>query len=185
MPEQEDKLFMGVFTDEDHCLDATKACREAGMNFYDVYAPYAVHGLDRAMGLPFSKITWVTFSCGLLGMTIALSGMWYISAYDWPLNIGGKPALPFPAMIPVTFELTVLIGGLCTMLALFVFCFLYPGKHARMFHPRQTDDRFVIVLEQDEDFDAAKAKEIFTANHAEEMKEVDADYDVNREEDAV
>ncbi len=185
MADEQEKLVMGVFADEEHCLEATKACREAGFTFFDVFAPYAVHGLDRAMGLPFSKITWVTFSCGLLGMSIALSGMWYISAFDWPLNIGGKPPLPLPAMIPITFELTVLIGGLCTMLGLFVFCFLFPGKHARMFHARQTDDRFVIVLEEDEDFNEAKAREIFSANHVEEMKQVDADYDVNREEDAV
>jgi hypothetical protein len=71
------------------------------------------------------------------------------------------------------------------MLGLFVFCFLYPGKHARIFHARQTDDRFVIVLKEDEDFNEAKAREIFSANHVEEMKQVDADHDVNREEDAV
>ncbi len=184
MPEEhENPLFMGVFTDDDDCLAATKACRDAGFTFHDVIAPYAVHGLDRAMGLPFSKITWVTFCCGLLGMSIALSGMWYISAYDWPLNIGGKPPLPLPAMIPITFELTVLIGGLCTMLGLFAFCFLFPGKRARIYHERQTDDRFVIVLEMDEDFNEEKAREIFSAANAEETRQVDADFDLNRPEE--
>ena len=177
----DEQLFMGVFTDEDHVLEAAKACRAAGFHFQDVYAPYAVHGLDRAMGLPFSKITWVTFLCGLMGASIALGGMGYISGWDWPLNVSGKPVIPLPAMIPITFELTILIGGLCTMVGLFVFCFLFPGKHARLFHPRQTDDRFVIVLYADEDFSRAKAEEIFKANHAEDMRLVDQDYDCNAE----
>lgn len=179
MPEERDDLFMGVFTEEDDTLAATKACREAGLTFHDVYAPYAVHGLDRAMGLPFSKITWVTFLCGLMGTTIAISGMTYVSAWDWPLNIGGKSPFPFPAFVPIMFELTILIGGLCTMLALFAFCRIFPGKKPRLFHPRVTDDRFVIVLECDEDFSEEKAREIFKAHNAEEIKQVAFDYAVS------
>jgi hypothetical protein len=181
MSDPQDKLFFGVFTDDDDCIEATKACREAGFTFFDVFAPYAVHGLDRAMGLPFSKVTWVTFLFGLWGLTVAITGMWYISAFDWPVNIGGKPPLPFPAMIPIAFEVTVLHAGIFTMLGLFAFCFLYPGKRARLFHARQTDDRFVIVLREDEDFNEVKAREIFSAHNAEEVREVDADYDVTRE----
>lgn len=175
--DERDNLFLGVFTHEDDTLDATKACRDADFNFYDVFSPYAVHGLDRAMGLPFSKITWVTFMCGAMGTLIAFFGMSYISAWDWPLNIGGKAAFPFPAMIPIMFELTVLIGGVSTMLGLFALCRLFPGKKARLFHPRITDDRFVIAIEVDEDFDEAKCREIFTKYNAEEMKEVDPDYE--------
>jgi hypothetical protein len=177
MPEeQDDRLYLGVFADQDDVLRATRACREADFTFEDVYAPYAVHGLDRAMGLPFSKITWVTFLCGALGGLFAFGGMAYIAWWDWPMNIGGKPSLPVPAMIPITFEVTVLVGGLCTMLALFLFCRLYPGKRARLMHPRVTDDRFVIALVQDEDFDPVRAREIFEKNNVEEIKDVDAEY---------
>jgi hypothetical protein len=180
MPEStEDRLYLGVFTDQDDVLRATRSCRDEDFTFEDVYSPYAVHGLDRAMGLPFSKITWVTFLCGAMGGASAFAGMAYISWWDWPLNIGGKPELPVPAMIPITFEVTVLVGGLCTMLALFVFCRLFPGKHARLMHPKVTDDRFVIALVQDEDFDLDRAKEIFRQNNVEEILDVDADYDAS------
>ena len=172
-----DNLFMGVFTDEDDVLEATRKCRDADFNFYDVFSPYAVHGLDRAMGLPFSKITWVTFMAGLMGTTIAFAGMTYVSWWDWPVNIGGKEPLPLPAFVPIMFELTVLIGGVTTMLALFALCRIFPGKRARLFHPRVTDDRFVIAIEVDEDFDEAKCREIFGAHNVEEMKEVPHDYD--------
>lgn len=174
-------LFCGVFADEDDTLEATKACREAGFEFYDVYTPYAVHGLDRAMGLPFSKVTWVTFCFGALGTTIALSGMSYAAWWDWPLNVGGKEALPFPAFIPITFELTVLIGGVCTMLGMFAMCLLFPGKKAKLLHKGQTDDKFVIALKKTETFDEKKAREIFGAHHVEEMAHRDSSYDANEE----
>jgi hypothetical protein len=177
MADQRPDLFLGVFGDQEHTLEATKACREAGFTFHDVFAPYAVHGLDRAMGLPFSKITWVTFLCGAMGCIIAIAGMAYVSAWDWRLNIGGKEPFPFPAFVPVMFELTVLIGGICTMLGLFAMCRIFPGKKARLFHPRVTDDRFVIAIEMDEDFNESRCREIFAAHHAEEVKQVGPDYD--------
>lgn len=174
-------LFVGVFADEDDTLHAVTECREAGLEFHDVYTPFAIHGMDRAMGLPFSKVTWVTFCCGLLGTTIAFSGMWYATTWDWPLNVGGKPTLPFPAFVPIMFELTVLIGGICTFLGMVAFCMLYPGKKAKLLHRAQTDDRFVVALKAGEGFDEKKARAIFEKHHAEEVAHRDTSYDANAE----
>lgn len=176
-----DKLFLGVFEDQSDVLGATAACRDAGFTFMDVFTPYAVHGLERAMGLPHSKITWVTFLCGAMGATIGILGMGYVSWWDWPVNIGGKAPFPFPAFVPIMFELTVLVGGLCTMLGLFAFCRIFPGKQARLLHPRVTDDRFVIALWVDEHFTENQAREIFQKHNAEEIKEVDRDYSAEPE----
>jgi hypothetical protein len=114
-----------------------------------------------------------------MGTSIGLGGMAYISGWDWALNIGGKAAIPLPAMIPITFELTVLIGGVCTFLGLLAFCRLFPGQKTRLLHTRVTDDRFVIALECDEDFNEAKAREIFASNNAEEVKRVPHNYNAN------
>lgn len=176
-----DSYFLGVFKEQDDVLGATEKCRDAGFSFHDVFTPYAVHGLERAMGLPQSKITWVTFLCGAMGATIGILGMGYVTWWDWPLNIGGKSPFPFPAFVPVMFELTVLIGGLCTMLALFALCRIFPGKATRLWHPRVTDDRFVVVLRCDDKFHENQARDIFEKHNAEEMKEVDLDYSVEPE----
>ena len=45
------RVLIGVFEDEDHLIKATSAAREANLEIVDVFAPYAVHGIDRAMGL--------------------------------------------------------------------------------------------------------------------------------------
>lgn len=152
------KFFVGVFTNEHDVLDATTACREAGFAFHDVFLPYAVHGMEDAMGIKRSWLTWVTFLAGAAGTTIALAGQWYVSAYDWPLNIGGKDPFALPAFIPIAFELTVLIGGLSTVAALFAVCKLFPGKDVKPIVDGVTDDKFAIVLERTGNFDEARAR---------------------------
>lgn len=169
------KLYVGVFTNEDDLLDATAACRDAGMTFHDVYIPYAIHGMEAAMGIKRSWLTWVTFLAGAAGATIAVAGQGWVSAIDWPLNIGGKDPFSLPAFIPITFELTVLIGGLTTVAAMFVACKLKPGKDVKPIVEGVTDDKFAIALERGADFDEARAKSIFQSHRAEKIVEVSGD----------
>ena len=37
---------------------------------------------------------------------------YYSAVYDYPLNIGGRPLNSWPSFVIVTFELTILFGGL-------------------------------------------------------------------------
>jgi hypothetical protein len=138
-------VLIGYFDDEAKILDATRAARNAGYPVHDVYTPYAVHGLDEAMGLKSSRLTYVCFMAGLLGCSLALSVELYTSVVSWPLNVGGKPFNSLPAFIPVAFELTVLFAGHLTVLAFLGRSKLFPGSR-RLTLPRVTDDRFALVL---------------------------------------
>lgn len=138
-------VLIGYFDSEEKILTATRAAREAGYDIHDVYTPYAVHGLDEAMGLPRSRLTWVTFLAGLTGLTGALALQYYTSVVSWPINVGGKPFNSLPAFIPVTFELTVLLAGLSTVAAFLVRARLYPGQK-RVALPGVTNDRFALAL---------------------------------------
>lgn len=139
-------FLIGYFDSEEKILAATRAAREAGYRIHDVYTPYAVHGMDDAMGLRHSRLTWVTFLAGLTGGTAAILFQLYTSVVSWPINVGGKPFNSFPAFIPVTFELTILCGGLATVAAFLVRCKLFPGQK-RVALPRVTDDRFALALD--------------------------------------
>jgi hypothetical protein len=151
-------------------LDATRAARDAGMVIEDVYAPYAIHGIDQAMGLPQSRLTWVCFSAGLAGMLLMLLFLWWMTVVAWPLNVGGKPLFSLPAYIPIVFEFTVLSAGLSTVAALFVATRLWPGKRA-MVLPRVTNDRFALALVAAGSFDEEAARRICSGSGA-----VDAQY---------
>jgi Protein of unknown function (DUF3341) len=142
------RVLIGVFENEGDVFRATAAARKEGLDIVDVYTPYAVHGLDRAMGLPHSRLPWVTFLLGLFGaLTITIFQFW-ASAVDWPINIGGKPWNSWPAFVPAIFEMTVLFGGVGIVLAFFVWAGLRPGRQSPMSDLRVTDDRFALVLSQ-------------------------------------
>ncbi|MCC6572279.1 MAG: DUF3341 domain-containing protein [Planctomycetes bacterium] len=166
------RLVIGVFADEDHVVDATRDCRLAGFEIQDVYTPYAVHGMDEAMGLRRSRLTWVCFAAGAAGCAFALWFQYYTQAVNWPINVGGKDPWQMPAYVPIAFELTVLIGGLTTMLALFVRSRLFPGKRAKLPAPGVTDDKFALVLlQRDSSFDAERARAILAQHHVERVLE--------------
>lgn len=143
-----DRVLLATFDHEDDLLAATKAVREKGLRIVDAFTPYAVHGLDRAMGLRPSRLTWVCFICGMVG---ALGMLWFehwTASVWWPIDVGGKPWNSLPSDIPVAFESAVLLAGFGSVFALFAVSRLYPGKKPRAILPRTTDDRFVLVIDE-------------------------------------
>ena len=140
------RIHTGVFLRDTDLLRATTAAREAGYRIVDAYTPFAVHGLDRAMGLRPSRLTWVCFLCGLFGLAFMTWFQFWSSAVDWPINVGGKPWNSWPAFVPVAFEGTILFAGLGVVAALFVRSGLRPGREAKMPAKGVTNDRFVLVV---------------------------------------
>jgi hypothetical protein len=113
-----------------------------------------------------SRLTWIAFVAGAAGLFFGLGLQVWTSAYDWPLNVGGKPFNSFPLFIPVAFELTVLFSGLIAIGVLLLRNRLWLFSR-RLVFDRVTDDRFVIVLKQsDASFDIHRAMELFSRYNA-------------------
>lgn len=166
------RLLAATFEHEDDILGATRAVRRQGLKIVDVYAPYAVHGLDQAMGLSPSRLPWVCFLLGLFGAGIKVWFEYWASGTDWPINVGGKPWNSLPAFVPLTFEIMVLFAGVSTVIAFFAVSRLLPGRKAVLAAPRVTDDRFALILEQTGgDFDLAKVQQLLRNFHAVEIEE--------------
>ncbi|OFZ19624.1 MAG: hypothetical protein A2X94_17435 [Bdellovibrionales bacterium GWB1_55_8] len=143
------KNFAGVigFFDEPRALlEATRQVRDANFARFDSFTPYPVHGMDAAQGIKRSRIPYVTFVAGLCGFLFAFWFQYWTMAVDWPLNVGGKPFNSWPAFVPVMFELTVLVAGLSTLVAMLYFNRL-PNVFRRGFDPSITRDRFALLIE--------------------------------------
>lgn len=154
------------FKREDDLKAAAIEARQSGFEIHDAFTPFAVHGLDKAVGLRRSKLTWIAFIAGAVGLTFGLGLQVWTSAYDWPLNVGGKPFNSFPLFIPVTFELMVLFSGLIAIGVLLIKNRLWLFSKKLTFD-RVTDDRFVLVLKQsDAGFDARRALKIVNKHGA-------------------
>lgn len=141
------KFAVACYDDEEVLFPAVKMVRHSGYKMHDVFTPFPVHGLDEAMGLKETDLHIAGFIFGLMGTSTAIGFMSWIFCADWPLNFGGKPHFALPAFIPITFELTVLFAAVGMVLT---FCYLnqiMPGVKKHVFHPRQTDDYFVLTIE--------------------------------------
>ncbi len=155
------RIVVSVFSRAEDLLGAVKAARGSGLTIVDAYAPHAVHGLDRAMGLRPSRLPWICFGAAAIGAILKLAFEFWTTMVDWPVNVGGKPWNSLPAFVPVTFEVMVLSAGVTTVLAFFLVSRLWPGKPAILPAPGVTDDRFVLVLaETDAAFDLGRVRRL-------------------------
>ncbi|PQJ10938.1 DUF3341 domain-containing protein [Flavipsychrobacter stenotrophus] len=141
------KFAVAAYDDEDVLFPAVSKVRRSGYKMHDVYTPFPVHGLDVAMGLKETDLHIAGFIYGLCGTSTAVGFISWIYTIDWKINYGGKPHFSLPAWIPITFELTVLFAAVGMVLT---FCYLnqiMPGVKKHVFHPRQSDDLFILTLE--------------------------------------
>ncbi len=171
-----DNLIVGVFENENDVLHAAEETKAKGLNIYDIYTPYPIHGLEKTMDLKPSRLTFVCFGFAFIGLLFALFLQFWIGAIDWPLNVGGRPFNSLPAYLPVAFELTVLFGGVGVVLVMLFRNKLFPGKTVKQIDIRATDDRFIIVIKQkDNSVSASKVKEYWSKYNPVEIKSLGGD----------
>ena len=153
------RILIAQFEKEQDLLGALKATRTKGLKILDVFTPYAVHGLDKVLGMRSSRLTWACAIFGLMGASLIAWFQFWVSASDWPINVGGKPWNSLLAFTPVIFECMVLLGGVGVVITFFIVSRLLPGRKVKMITPKALDDRFTFVIEQvdsTEDFDSMK-----------------------------
>lgn len=150
-------VVRALYDDDDTLLDAVKSIKKNGYNIEEVFTPFPVHGLDKALGLKPSNIAIAAFFYGFLGLATSILMTWYMMIADWPQDIGGKPSFTWgqnmPAFVPVMFELTVFFAAHLMVWTYFIINGLYPGRKAMNDDPRVTDDKFLVEVRLSGDYD--------------------------------
>jgi len=146
----ENRIVYGLYNDDDDIVNGAKALVSKGIYIKTTYSPFPIHGIEKVLGMPWTRLAICAFIYGFIGMSLALTGMWFFMISDWPMNIGGKPNfslwLNIPAFIPVTFEFTVLCAAHGMALTYFIRNGTFPGVEARNPDPRTTDDHFAVEI---------------------------------------
>ncbi len=137
LPDEGPALLLAEFETPAACLRAAEAVRDAGYTRFDSHSPFPIHGMDAAMGLTDSRLGWIVLPMGLTGTTLAFLMMWWMNAVDYPLVIGGKPPFSLPSMVPIMFELTVLLSAFGAVFGMFGL-----NRLPRHHHPIFSSDRF-------------------------------------------
>lgn len=170
---KQEKGILAVFDSAEKLLSAIEKLRQSSFSKMEAFTPFPVHGIEKALGLKRSWIPYVTIVMGLTGALLGFALQAWTSAVAWPLNVGGKPFLSWPAFIPITFEAGVLIGGVSTVLTLFLACRL-PNRSSPPLDLRFTDDHFGLLIERDDPYyDEAKLTGLLGECHAVEIKPVE------------
>ena len=154
-------IIYGIFDDEEVLLSSVKEIRANNIDIKEVYSPFPIHGLDKALGLKETRMAITAFIYGCLGLSLGALMIYNIMIVDWPQNIGGKPNWTFyhnmPAFVPVLFECTVMFAAHLMSITYLIRCGLYPGGKSSNPDPRTTDDKFLMEIEVEGDASTIKA----------------------------
>ncbi len=144
------KLIHALYTDDDLVLEAVKEARGANYKVKEVFSPFPIHGLDKALGLKPTRIAITSFLYALVGLSLAIWMTDYMMIQDFPQNIGGKPSFSFiqnmPSFVVVMFELTVFFAAHFMVITFYMRSRLWPFKKAENPDPRTCDDHFLMEV---------------------------------------
>jgi hypothetical protein len=153
--ENENELYglMAEFETAGELVVAARQAREAGFRKFDAYSPYPIHELDDAMDLHDNRVSLFTLIGGLIGCIGGFGLASWVEAVALPLNIGGRPFISAPMFIPITFECTVLIGGLTAAISMVMLNGL-PSPYHPVFNVDRFSDasrnKFFLCIESDD-----------------------------------
>lgn len=158
-------------------VEVAKKLRERGFLHFEAYTPYPIKELDEI--IPSSNLVpFMTLSGGIAGALTAQIMMYYVAAYEYPINVGGRPLNSWPAFIPITFELTVLFASLAAFFGMLWLAGL-PLLHHPVFNlksfTRSSSDRFFLIIESSEFAHGEERREGLNELGALSVQEVEAD----------
>ena len=142
----------GIMAEFDSASDLVAAARkthEAGYRKIDAYSPFPVEELAEAIGFHKNRVPLVTLIGAIIGGLSGYLMQYWIAAVDYPINVGGRPFHSWPSFIVVTFEMTILFGGIFAVLGMLALNGLPMPYHPVFNVPRfamATKDRFFLIV---------------------------------------
>ncbi|MCU0492681.1 MAG: DUF3341 domain-containing protein [Chloroflexaceae bacterium] len=142
--------LVAEFETSDQLLAAARATKDAGYRKVESYTPFAVEGLNEALGQRKTRLPWLVLVGGLLGAATGFLMQTIASVYDYPWLVAGRPYFSWQAFVPITFEMTILLAA-----GTAVFGMLLLNHLPRHYHPifntpgfkRASVDRFFLAIE--------------------------------------
>ncbi len=156
----------GLLAEFDSPTSLVKAAEKtyaAGYVKIDAYSPLPIEGLAEAIGFHHDLVPLVTLIGAIIGGVSGYLLQYWINVINYPLNIGGKPFHSWPSFIVVTFEMTILFGGLSAVFGMLALNGLpmpyHPVFNVERFAMASKDRFFLIVFSSDKKYDDVKTRE--------------------------
>jgi hypothetical protein len=167
---------MAEFDNPTELMKAARATYAAGYRNIDAYTPYPIEELADVIGFTKTRVPLVCLIGGILGGLSGYLLQYWINNISYPLNIGGRPFHSWPAFIIVTFEMTILFGGLSAVIGMLGLNGLPAPYHPVFNNPRfsaVSRDRFFLCVEAlDPQFDPERTRQFLSAFNSVDIAEV-------------
>ncbi len=170
--------LIAEFESPELLVEAVRRTREEGYRRFDAHSPFPDDELIEAMDLGGTLVPPPVLLGGMLGAAGGFFMMWFANVVHYPINVGGRPLNSWPAFIPITFEMTVLLAALTALGIMLVL-----NKLPMPYHPvfnvpdfeRASTDRFFICIEaMDDNFDLVATRAFLETLHPRVVLEVPA-----------
>lgn len=170
--------MVAEFDNADDLIAAARAAKTQGYTILDGHSPYPLGEVADELGFPRSEIGAIMFIGGLVGACSGFLMLTWVSAFDYPLNVGGKPYFSWPMFVPITWELLVLTASMTGLFGLLALCGLPQPYHPLFNVPqfaRASQDRFFLSIEaKDPKFDLAGTRTFLNSLNPLSVEEVPA-----------
>lgn len=169
--------LVAEFPDAETIVEAAEKVKAAGYDKVEGYTPMPVEELIHALGHHKSPVPKIIFGGALLGCLTGLGLQYWVSAIDYPLNVGGRPLASWVSFIPVTFEMTILFGAFAAVGGMLLVNGL-PMPYHPLFNVKRfsyvTRDKFFLCIEAiDPRFDRQETREFLESLNPTGVSEVE------------
>ncbi len=179
--------IVAEYSTVDSLLAACRRVRDAGYTKTDAFAPFPIHGIEKALGIKPTGLPWIALIAGLSGTAIAFLMQIWMNGIDYPYIISGKPFVSTPAFVPVAFELTILLASFGAFFGMWALNKLPRFSNPMFTSPRfdqATDDTFFLYIDaKDDRYDRAGVEQLLSDTggaHIEPVVEDDSSKQIPR-----
>lgn len=144
--------WLAEFSSPEAFLQGCRKVEAEGLTRWDAFSPFPLHEIFhlRKWDEQRDDVAVVGLIGGTVGLLGALALQYYGTNVLYPLNIGGRENPPWPAFVPIAFELTILVASLAMSLYM-----ILRNNLSQLYHPlfhveafrRASQDRFFICIE--------------------------------------
>ena len=173
------KSIYGVMAEFDNptaLVNAARAARDKGYRKLDAYSPFPIGELSDVLDLHKNRLPLIVLAGGIVGGMVGYLMQYYVTVWDFPINIGGRPLHSWPAYIVITFEMTILLAAISAVMGLLALCglpmFYHPAFNVPRFALASRNRFFLLIEATDPLFDARATSEFLETLEPKEVSEV-------------
>lgn len=162
---------VGSFQYEEDFLAAARQLRTSGFGEISLLSPLPLEEAQEVLELGKSKVRRFSLAGALLGAASGFA-MAVSTALVFILPTGGRAIIAVPPYLVITYEMTILLGVLFTLIGFHVVSGL-PAWRDKPYLPSANVDRFVVVVEDVAGDRAAQAESIIRNSGAVEVQQME------------